>query len=175
MRLSSAIVSHPARGAGLYVPAVIAQIVLDVGRALYVGQLGSIGSHQAAAAALLVGLDRSFEVTIDGVTTTHEATLIPARTDHELEFHGGRVAVLYFEPGSQVSERFDLVALRSSIEGALVRDDLSTWNALLRTAHIDVASAPVEPRIARVAAMLTEAPDEPIAAEVLAQSAGLSV
>ncbi len=41
----------------------------------------------------------SFELIVDKRTTTQDVTVVPARTDHALEFHGGRVAVLYFEVG----------------------------------------------------------------------------
>lgn len=154
---------------------MVAQIVQDIGRSLYVGRLGSLGTHRAAVAALLVGLDRSFEVIRNGVTTTHEAAVIPAQTEHALEIQGGRLAVLYFEPGRRVAEPFDVASLRRSIEHALERDDLATWNTLLRTAHLEVATAPVERRIARVAAVLADLSAEAVSAEVLAQTADLSV
>jgi AraC-like DNA-binding protein len=154
---------------------VIAQIVLDVGRALYVGRLGSIGRHQAAVAAVLVGLDHPFDVIRDGVTTRTIATTIPARTEHELEIHDGRLAVLYFEPGQEVSDQFDVPLLQRSIEDALVRDDLATWHTVLRTAHVTIMTEPIESRIARVAALVSESPDELIPAEDLAAAAQLSV
>jgi AraC-like DNA-binding protein len=153
----------------------MAQIVLDASRGLYVGNLGSLGPHRAVVAALLVGLDRPFEVIRDGVTMVLEATVIPPLTEHELEIHGGRLAALYFEPGCRVSDRFDIAALRRSIEDALAHDELEAWNALLRHAHLEISNAPVERRIARVATRLTGSGDEPVSAEALARIADLSV
>ncbi len=152
-----------------------AHLILDVGRALYVGPLSSVPLHQAAAAALLVGLDRSFELIIDKVTTTHDVTVVPARTEHALEFHGGRVAVLYFEVGESLPASLDAKALKRWVETALTRDDLETWNALLNAAQLSMPTQPLEPRIARIAAQLSQAPDEIVPAQALADAVELSV
>ena len=149
--------------------------MLDVGRALYVGPLATVPLHQAAVAALLVGFDRRFELIIDGVTTTHDATIVPARTEHALEFHGGRVAVLYFEPGASLPASIDAKALMQLIDLALTENTEASWNNLLRAAQLEVAIGPVEPRIARVAALLQQAPDESVPAQTLAEGAELSV
>lgn len=152
-----------------------AQIVLDVGRSLFVGPLDSVPRHAAAVDAVLVGLERPFELIVGGAVRTCEAVVVPARTEHALEFHGGRVAVLYVEPGCQVGHELDAAALRSSVDAALVRGDPSSWQQLLAAAQLEVATGPIDARVARVASLLSEAPDESLSADVLAARVRLSV
>ena len=154
---------------------MLAHLVLDIGRALYVGELDSVPPHRAAVAALLVGLERDFELVIDGVTTTHRATIVPALTEHALEFHVSQVAVLYFEPGTQLADvPLDPCALTSLIHPAVERGNLAGWHALLEALKLPVAEPTIDLRIATVAALLRESPDESIAAQQLAAAADLS-
>jgi len=149
--------------------------MLDVGRTLYVGPLGSVTSHQAAVTAVLVALDRPFEVTIDGVTATTESAVVPARTVHTLEIQGGRLAVLYLDPGMPPPAGLAVVDLRRAVGDALRHDSVESWRALLQVAQLEGAHRSMDPRVRTVAARLQTTPDVSSTAEELADSVGLSV
>lgn len=150
-----------------------ALLVLDSGRALFVSELGALTPHQAAADALLVGLEGAFTIERDGQRETTEVCVVPARTEHALDFHGRRMACLYFEPGTRAPRMLELNELRTRLD-VVVRDaSESAWSALLEDTGFE-ACGPVDPRAAQVARALARSPDENVPAESLAQQVGLS-
>lgn len=150
-----------------------ALLVLDSGRALFVSELGGLTPHQAAADALLVGLEGAFTIERDGQRETTELCVVPARTEHALDFHGRRMACLYFEPGTRAPQRLDLSRLRASLEAVVHDAREATWSALLDDTGFDPCG-PVDSRAAQVARALARSPDENLPADVLAQQVGLS-
>ena len=138
--------------------------------------MGAMGVHRTAASALLIGMDGPFNLTLDGVTQSHAAAFVAAKTAHALDFHGARGAVLFFDPGSTHPEvPLDHARLVGAVTAALTPGDLEGWSALLRVASLSPRPAHIEPRLAAVARRLTEIPDEPLSAVELAACAGLSV
>ncbi|MBC8074298.1 MAG: helix-turn-helix transcriptional regulator [Deltaproteobacteria bacterium] len=152
----------------------MALLVLDLGRALFVSEVGVLSPHQAAADALLVGLDGSFTLRLAGAVAELESCVVPARTRHALDFHGGRIACLYFEPGSRAPHELDVATLRARLLVVLAERGEHAWRALLDDAGFDPVARAVDPRVAEVAAVLASAPDENLTADALAQRVGLS-
>lgn len=136
-------------------------------------ELEALTPHQAAADALLVGLEAPFTIERDGRRETTELCVVPARTEHALDFHGRRMACLYFEPGTRAPRRLDLSHLRASLEAVVHDARPSTWIALLDDTGFE-ACGPIDARAAEVARTLALASDENLRAEVLAQQVGLS-
>lgn len=136
-------------------------------------ELEALTPHQAAADALLVGLEAPFTIERDGRRETTELCVVPARTEHALDFHGRRMACLYFEPGTRAPRQLDLSHLRASLEAVVHDARPSTWSALLSDTGFE-ACGPIDARAAEVARTLALASDENLRAEVLAQQVGLS-
>lgn len=151
----------------------MALLVLDLGRALFVSGLGALSAHHAAADALLVGLEGPFTFGCDGVTTETDACVVPARTEHTLDFHGQRMACLYFEPGTRAPRTLDVPMLRTRIEAVVTDSSERAWRALLDGAGFEPLGE-VDPRIAEIANLLATSPDENEKADALAQRVGLS-
>jgi AraC-like DNA-binding protein len=81
---------------------LISQIYLWDNRAMYLGALPDVGSHRLAAAALIIGLEDSFEITnsVTGVTASCRTALIPPGCEHESRYNGKRIAVVFLEAES---------------------------------------------------------------------------
>lgn len=150
--------------------------MLGGGRALYVGRFHELPKHRFAANAVLVGLDDAFDlVGGDGVVERHEAVFVRGWQWHALDFHGGRAAVLFLEPGAELSRRVDAGALRVAVETALAARKPEPWTELFRSAlNLGPCSLPVDARVARVAALLSTLDDQPSTAVTLAQRVGAS-
>ena len=73
-------------------------ISVSTERLVYDGQLGQLQAHSHAVLALLVGVERPFGLGAHGVTTSCSVAIVPAGVEHELDFHGARVLVVYVEP-----------------------------------------------------------------------------
>lgn len=150
-----------------------ALLVLDAGRALFVSELDALTPHQAAADALLVGLEGPFTIERDGQRETTELCVVPGRTEHALDFHGRRMACLYFEPGTRAPQRLDLAGLRARLDTVMRDAREATWSALLDETGFE-RCGPVDARAAQVARALARSPDENVPAVLLAQQVGLS-
>ncbi len=150
-------------------------LALDIGRALFVGKLDDVSLHQAAADAVLVGLDGEFELHCHGRIQSLEATVVPAHTVHRLNVQGGRLAVLYLEPGCRILGSLEKKALREALEATLEKDDNDTWLKLLQSMRVQGASSALDARVARVVARLNAAPERSPSVDDLATGVGLSV
>jgi AraC-like DNA-binding protein len=67
-------------------------------RILFDGRLGKLKPHSHAAAALLVGVDRTFRLETAAESSAPRVAIVPAAILHELDFHGARVIAGYVEP-----------------------------------------------------------------------------
>lgn len=152
-------------------------LVMDVGRALFVGPLGALTPHHAAADALLLGLDGPFDVQLDGAWRSCEVTLVPSLTRHALDFHGRPMACLYLEPGVAEPTRrdVDVATLRAAVRAVSSDPSPEGWGALWATVGLAPRSTASDTRLMQVAARLVGAPDEAVPATELAASVGLSV
>jgi AraC-like DNA-binding protein len=159
----------------LYVSAVQSHLVMGGGRSLYVGRLHALPRHRFAANAILVGLDDAFELACDGQRERHAAAFVPGWQWHALDFHGGRTAVLFLEPGARPHRRVDVRALRRTVEEALRAREPALWAHLFQTAlDLDVRPQPVDARVARAARFLSAPTASPANAGALAQRLGVS-
>src|SRR4051794_31577300 len=151
-------------------------LLLGGGRTLYVGRLHQLPRHRFAANAVLVGLDDAFDlVDGEGQVEHHEAALVRGWQWHGLDFHGGRAAVLFLEPGAALTGRVDAATLREAVETALVARKPEPWTELFRNAlNLGPCSLKVDARVARVAACLSTRDDEPCDAVTLARRVGAS-
>jgi AraC-like DNA-binding protein len=144
--------------ARLYVSAVQSQLVMGGGRTLYIGPLHHLPRHRFAANAVLVGLDDTFDLACDGPTERHAAAFVRGWQWHALDFHGGRAAVLFLEPGVRPLARVDAPSLRRTIEGALGAREPARWAELFQTAFdLDVRRREIEARVASAAKFLSAA------------------
>jgi AraC-like DNA-binding protein len=150
-------------------------IVMGGGRTLYIGPLHQLPRHRFAANAVLVGLDDSFELACDGPSERRSAAFVPGWQWHALDFHGGRAAVLFLEPGAHPHRRGDARALRRMIEGALRAREPGLWAELFQSAlNLDVRRRKVEARVANAARFLSAPAEERSSAVELAQRLGMS-
>jgi AraC-like DNA-binding protein len=151
-------------------------LMLGGGRALYVGRLHKLPKHRFAANAVLVGLDDAFEVIdSEGHVEHHQAALVRGWQWHALDFHGGRAAVLFLEPGARLTRQVDAAALRASVETALLARKPEPWTELFQNAlGLGSCSMTVDARVARVAAYLSTPDDQPHDAVTLARRVGAS-
>lgn len=145
------------------------------GRTLFVGALHQLPRHRFAANAVLVGLDDAFELATEGRRARHAAAFVRAWQWHALDFHGGRAAVLFLEPGAQVQGGVDARAVRRSIDGALAARDPGLWAERFRSAlGLDVRPMQVEARLASAARFLSAPAESRASAVELARRLGMS-
>lgn len=148
------------------------------GRTLYIGPLHRLSRHRFAANAVLVGLDDAFELACDGQIgqiERHAAAFVRGWQWHALDFHGGRAAVLFLEPGARPQRRVDARALRRSIEGALGAREPARWADLFQTAlNLDVRPLKVDARVASAARFLSAPAEARSSAVALANRLGMS-
>ncbi|MCP3097835.1 AraC family transcriptional regulator [Myxococcus sp. K15C18031901] len=151
-------------------------LLLGGGRALYVGRFHVLPRHRFAANAVLVGLDDAFDVVDDeGRVEQHEAAFVRGWQWHSLDFHGGRAAVLFLEPGVGLRHRVDAGVVRGAIETALVARQPEPWTELFQNAlNLGPCPLTVDTRIARVAAFLSTPDGEPADAVRVARRVGAS-
>ena len=125
------------------------------GRTLFVGPLEALKAHRFAAGALLVGLDDTFDVTRNGGTERQTAAFVQGWHWHGLDFHGGRAAVLFLEPGAQPDRRVDGRLLRRTVEEALRVNEPGLWTELFQNAlTLDAVRSKVDSRVANAARFL---------------------
>ncbi len=137
--------------------------MLGGGRALYVGRFQRLPMHRFAANAVLVGLDDGFELLdVNGGLEYHEAAFVRGWQWHALDFHGGRAAVLFLEPGAALSGRVDASRLRAAVGSALASGRREPWHELFHNA-LNLGPSPLvlSARVARIAALLSGAEDVP--------------
>lgn len=145
------------------------------GRTLYIGPLHALPRHRFAANAVLVGLDDTFELACDGPSETHAAAFVHGWQWHALDFHGGRAAVLFLEPGARPARRVDARALRHSIEGALGAREPALWADLFQTAlHLDVRRPTGDARVTNAARFLSAPAEARSSAGAVAKRLGIS-
>lgn len=145
------------------------------GRTLFVGPLNALKTHRFAAGALRIGLDDTFDVTRDGGTERHTATYVQGWHWHGLDFHGGRAAVLFLEPGAQPERRVDGRLLRRTVEEALRVHAPGLWTELFQNAlTLDAVRSKVDTRVANAAKFLGTSSDSPESAVDVARRLGVS-
>lgn len=151
------------------------QLVMGGGRTLYIGPLHQLPRHRFAANAVLVGLDDSFELGCEGQTEQHAAAFVRGWQWHSLDFHGGRAAVLFLEPGVRPQRRVDARSLRQMVEEALRAREPALWAELFQSAlNLDVRPLKVDPRVASAARFLSAPSEARESAVALAQRLGMS-
>lgn len=159
----------------LYDSAVHSHLVMGGGRTLYIGRLHALRAHRFAASAVVVGLDDAFELTCDGRVERHEAAFVRGWQSHGLDFHGGRVAVLFLEPGARPDRRVDARALRRTVEEALRAREPALWAELFHNAlTLDAVPSKIDARVASAARFLCAAAEPRPSAVALARRLGVS-
>jgi AraC-like DNA-binding protein len=132
-------------------------------RVVFDGRLGKLRQHSHAVLALLVGVERRFQlVTADG-TLSCAVAVVPAAVPHELDFHGRRTIVAYVEPHDPSYAAFHRGAAgqcpyRARLDGAWkkaladwsTKEDVCSLLALARDTFGD-GRARLDPRVSRLA------------------------
>ncbi len=150
-------------------------LVMGGGRVLYVGRLQALPRHRFAANAILVGLDGKFDVTCDGQVERHDAAFVRGWQWHALDFHGGRVAVLFLEPGARPNREVDATELRLAVEEALRAREPALFATLLQNViTLDASPLKVDARVAKVARFLCAPEEARSNAGALAERVGVS-
>lgn len=145
------------------------------GRTLFIGPLSELPRHRFAANAVLVGLDDVFDLAGDGRAERHTAAFVRGWQWHALDFHGGRAAVLFLEPGARPRYRVHARALRRSIEEAIGAGEPALWADLFQTAlNLDVRSVRPDPRVASAATFLSASTEGLSTAVGLSRRLGVS-
>lgn len=139
------------------------------------GRLHELPRHRFAANAVLVGLDDRFDLACAGRVERHAAAFVRGWQWHALDFHGGRAAVMFLEPGARLGRRVDARTLRRAVGEAIAAREPALWAHLFRNAlDLDASASEVDRRIANVARFLC-ASDEPRPnATVVAARSGVS-
>ncbi len=150
--------------------------MLGGGRALYVGRFHALPKHRFAATAVLVGLDDAFDIIgADGRVEQREAAVVGGWHWHGLDFHGGRGAVLFLEPGAGLERDLKAADVRDAVEAALSSATPEPWAELFQTAlHLGPYERSVDQRIARLASQLATSDEERMNAAALARRVGAS-
>lgn len=144
-----------ASGRRLYDSAVHGHLVMGGGRTLFVGPLDALKTHRFAAGAILVGLDDTFELTRDGSVEKQSAAFVPGWEWHGLDFHGGRAAVVFLEPGARPDRSINGRVLRRTVEEALRLHEPALWAELFQNAlTLDAVRSKVDARVASAARFL---------------------
>ncbi|MDX2087527.1 MAG: helix-turn-helix domain-containing protein [Kofleriaceae bacterium] len=131
-------------------------LVTGGGRTLYLGRLHALPRHRFAANAIIVGLDDAFDLQCDGEVERREAAFVKGWQWHGLDFHGGRTAVLFLEPGAQPTRPVHARALRRTVEAALAAREPARWVALFQTAlYLETRPLKVDAHVARAARFLS--------------------
>lgn len=151
-------------------------LMLGGGRVLFVGKLGRLPRHRFAATAVLVGLDDAFDVELDGrPAEARDAAVVGGWAWHGLDFHGGRTAVLFLEPGAALQQSVCADEVRYAVAAALRSRSGGALAELFHSAlHLGPYARPVDGRVERLAGHLQESPEERANAPVLARRLGAS-
>jgi AraC-like DNA-binding protein len=129
--------------------------------------------HRFAANAILVGLDDTFELACNGRVEHHQAAFVHGWQWHSLDFHGGRAAVLFLEPGVRPDRQVHGQRLRRTLEEALQAHHPELWAGLFQNAlTLDSVPSKIDKRVAGAARFLC-APSEASAVDI-ARSLGVS-
>lgn len=165
------------------------------GRALFIGALPDLATHQQAAALVCVGLTRNFFLSRSGEQPKScRSALIGPQIPHELNPAGGVCAFLFFDPDSPDFEH--LLVSNHHHEGgfatplaeeSLLVDALSRVHAAADDAELSLALAAVDigskherrppvddERILHVMRLLLDDPGDNIPIERLAGEVGIS-
>jgi AraC-like DNA-binding protein len=145
------------------------------GRTLYMGALPRLPRHRFAANAVLIGLDDTFTLALDGAVRRHAAAFVPGWQWHALDFHGGHAAVLFLEPGTRPERRLEAPSLRRRIEGAIRTGEAGAWADVFQSAlDLDVGRRKVDAKVANAARFLSTGADTRVSAVEVAKRLGLS-
>jgi AraC-like DNA-binding protein len=159
----------------LYVSAVRGQLVMGGGRTLFVGRLHALRAHRFAANAILVGLDERFDLIVDGRVERHGAAFVRGWQWHGLDFHGGRAAVLFLEPGARPERKVNEPLLRRTVEEALRASEPALWAELFHNAlTLDAVRSKLDARVASAARFLVTPSETSESAVELARRLGVS-
>lgn len=152
-------------------------LMVGAGRALFVGRFRALPVHRFAANAVLVSLDDGFDLVHgDSRVEQHEATFVRGWQWHGLDFHGGRAAVLFLEPGATLSQHVDASTLRYAVEAALASGRPEPWSDLFHNAlHLGPSPLTLSSHVARVASLLASPGDGPYDTSTLARQVGSSM
>lgn len=146
------------------------------GRSLYVGRLPPLAAHRFAANAVLVGLDDSFELDFGDRVERHDAAFVQGWQWHGVDFHGGRAATLFLEPGARPRRPVHARTLRRIVEATLRARGPGAWAELFRNAlGLDAVPSDVDARVARVARLLSDPDASRTSATRLAERSRVSV
>lgn len=154
------------------------------GQALYAGPGLGLAPHSGSVYCLAVGVDEPLTVAVGPVVVRATSVLIPPRTVHRLDTHGGRMVTCYLEPASGripgCRSRFR--ELRGELAAAHDAEDrLRHLPGDDRDARrwLDLAAPPsgrrIDERIARTARRIRHDPAAAASSRDLAAEAGLSV
>ncbi len=157
----------------MYDSAVHSHLVMGGGRTLYIGPLPNLPRHRFAANVVLVGLDDAFDLVLDDGAERHRAAFVRGWQWHALDFHGGRVAVLFLEPGARLERSVDAGSLRPMIESAL-REPMRLAELFRCALHLDVRRPQLESRIASAAKFLSTPEKHGLGAVALATRLAMS-
>lgn len=167
---------------------------LDRGRGLFAGPLTYNAPHAHSVPVYLAGLYETFGLRIaDGTWTRCRTAVVPAGVSYELDVGGAPIAVLYLEP-SEAGVHALAPLVRGAVEdrGALIGEDgeVSLIRELYETSSgigavseaLDSlmafskprAQRPLDGRVARAVALLSEPAQEAMTAAEAAQRVGLS-
>lgn len=163
-------------------------------RALVLSNLGDVSRHRHAAAALLIGLDGTFAIRVQRRWQRARSAYIPAGVSHELSCGATLMSTLYLFPLSgdsrRLARRFAINPDRVHLNLAVsphVRDALRQLHGggggaqhatrqLLDQLLLAGPAAPVQldPRVAKVAALLQQEQAQALSLQAIAWEVGLS-
>lgn len=167
---------------------------VEGGHTFFAGPLAYNASHAHGAPVYLAGLYGDFRIRMSGQTwTTCRTAFVPAGVAHELDLRGDPLGVFYREPdaagpaalaalvcdaseigGALVGRRGEIGALRELYETRSARDFAGSALADLSAFSGRRAGRPLDARIGRILAYLSERQDRGMSADRLAASVGLS-
>jgi AraC-like DNA-binding protein len=138
--------------------------------------MGHIPDHACAGTVIAVGLDREFELRVEGQHPQHGRCLLaPAGATRSVDAYGGRLAVCLIDPGISAQLPSATDQLVDALRG-LTNPDLSAqWPHVWAMLGLPARPSMADKRVVRAARQLEHSVDQNLPAHELARAVGLSV
>jgi len=154
------------------------RLVIDAEQVALCGDLQTIGRHRHASAAVVVGLDGPIRIVAERVHATRACILAPG-FGHAVDVRG-RLAVFLLPvhalSGADVPPLRDVAAPPwLELAGAVARDELAGFDLVERLVRRSAPQhRPIDDRLRRGLSSITDALEENLPVDVIADAAGLS-
>ena len=153
----------------------MAQLFIDIGRVLFIGNWDSTAEHTAMVPIIGAGLDGPIRLTVNQESASVRTAIVAANVPRSVEAFGKRLAVMPVDPlqvPSEIDEPKTLDAL-ASLAASEVFDD-AAWDALRKAARLPQSTQPTTAVNKAVSEIQKQIADN-VSGEEIAQRVGYSL